>query len=1246
MGVGISFVLLFVTALCTAGSLRAQEYRATITGIVTDTMKAAVVGANVTVRNLDTNDVVVVKTNQSGVYSVPYLHPGRRYQVTVEAPGFKKAIHPPVVLSITQTLGMNFTLEVGNAATQEVTVSATQASVALDTGSAERGTVVDNKIITEEPIDGRNPLALMDEVAGVTNENGPGSQGAPTDMYNASWYTINGGAAQNTEYQIDGQPDNSVPWWSSGPSAIPSIDAIQEFKVITNPYDASLGRTTGGVVSMQLKSGGNAVHGTAYEFAKRGYMDANRYENGLSGTPRPAHTEDQFGAELDGPVWIPHVYNGHNRTFFMFNAELLRQKLPQYGFYDVPNAAWLNGDFSDFTDSSDNLYPVYDANTADAANNYTRSIFRTPNTGATACSNPQGYNCVPVSRFNPIAVNIVKMAIDAMKPTPNVIPGAQPWENIWVNRQPQNNTMNNYIAKVDQVIGTKDRLSFNYIHDDNLVSFLFTPANVPWENGEHFQENHQNAGIDWIHTQSANLLFDVHTSYQRYWRSDGFPSTWGYDPTQLGWSSNFINTLPLKTGFPQITWSMQQPYSANGQGYGAWPLMSRDRYFIPDDTFSIGPEATWNVKNHVLHIGADLRTSHVSEDTNWTNVMQIGSNGEATQEYWDQGSFDDGAQLPSSMSSAGISGNAFLDFLLGQPNSVAVSNYLTPTYTWHYIAPYVQDDWKVTPRLTLNIGFRYDFATPPTTRHDWASNGFALDAINPIDTASLDAAFPNLYNGHISGGYTFAGVNGGRRGPWQMDWTKFQPRLGFAYLLRNSTVVRGGAGRLVSAEMGDQPLEPGFTNNPTFVNSNNGGETYINSNSPDGMLSNPFFNSGGIPRILGSSMGLATLVGEPASFYNPNHKWPYVYQYSLGVEQVISNVAKLEVSFVGSNSFAGDVTMSNLAVDENLYTSCNDMTGTASNPQPRMNCQKRVPNPLYRVSGVQGFMGSSTTLANLTYNSPYPGFEGSLSESGLNWGRGWYNSLQTTYNQQASWGEFNASWTWSKTMQAGGYVDQNYLVPMRSIAGTDRTHRFTLQGVFHVPVGRGQKYFTDVNRSLDAVIGGWELATAAFLETGEPFPMPGGYNVQGSIHGPKQNRSSEQLIDLGVNRCVWQWVPSTSTVTGYFQPNPTVTEPYQCSAGSGWYPVAPYAPHSTQPYTTAIRVPGTNQLDANLAKMFILTKQFRLQTRLEVTNVLNHPTFYYDTSNSPTNWDFGTVDKTYGQSNNPRYVQIAVKLLW
>jgi hypothetical protein len=294
---------------------------------------------------------------------------------------------------------------------------------------------------------------------------------------------------------------------------------------------------------------------------------------------------------------------------------------------------------------------------------------------------------------------------------------------------------------------------------------------------------------------------------------------------------------------------------------------------------------------------------------------------------------------------------------------------------------------------------------------------------------------------------------------------------------------------------------------------------------------------------------------------------------------------------------------------------------------------------------------SQTTISELTLHSKYPLFSNSVTENGLNRGRSWYNSLQTTYSQRTEWEQITGSWTWSKTMQSGGYVDKDYLIPMRSIAGGDRTHRFTLTGVITLPVGRNKKYLSNISRMLDAIIGGWEIGESYFLETGEPFSMPYSngkptYNLLGNIRVPKTNRSASYLADLGINRCVWQWQASTSTTPGNYQLNKSVNQPSNCTQGSGWYPIAPYAPATAQPYTASVRVPGTSQLDMNLAKMFKLTEHVDVQTRLEVTNLPNHPTFYWDTSNNPVAADFGTVDKSWGQSNNPRYVQLAVKVLW
>lgn len=1219
--------LLFVVtvmALLAPGLCLGQEFRATITGVVTDSSKAVIPNATVTVVNLDTGRTTTVQTNADGTYTVPYLQPGQKLQVSARATGFTKSTYPPIVLHVSQTQTANFVLQVG-AANQEVTVSSDSYQVGLDSAKADRGIVVDNKTITELPLDGRNPLSLLDTVAGVTNENSPGSQGVANDAYNASWYTINGGKAQNTEYTIDGMPNNSIPWYSSGPSAIPSVDAIQEFKVITNPYDAQFGRTAGGVVSMELKSGTNTLHGSVYEFAKRGFLDANSWGNNYQGLPRGNHTEDQYGFEVGGPVFIPHLYDGRDKTFFMFNMERFRQKLPSYSTFDLPNPQWLKGDFTNFVDSSGALIPVYDPATA-TTSDPTRQIFK----------NSAGeYNKVDPSRLNPVALKALNLMMSGVKPTTQAIPGALPWESIWVNTIPNTSRMDNYILKLDQAIGTKDHISANYIHDTNLNQTFSTPANVVWGNGEHFTEYKMNTGVDWVHTFRSNLFSDVHVSYQRYWRTDGQPQSWNYDPTQLGFSSALIGQLPLQRGFPQIRFNMQQQSAGTGDGYNNWMGMSRDRYYFPDDTYSFAPTVSWNKGKHTLRAGLDFRITHAAQNVSWTNVLQISSNGIATSEYWNANNSNDQAALPDGTPLSQSAGNAILDFLIGQPNSVSVTNARDPYYTWHYYAPWVQDDWKVTQKLTLNLGFRYDVNGPPTARHNWINTGFDFTTVSPVDALVNRSVAPNLPQ--ITGGITFPKTSGTNT-PWSRDYSKYQPRIGFAYLARPETVIRGGIGRLVMSPMGDEPQTTGYANDPSYVSSPDGGRTYFGDN-----LTNPFPQ--GIPAVPGDSLGLMTNVGNSVSFRNPNYKLPYVWQASFGVQQAIGHNGKLDISYVGSRSYAQDVTYNAVDTAFDLYKSCNATLGTASNPNPQAQCQGLTKNPFYGVAGVQGSLGRNKTTSKYQLARPHPQFAG-ITESQNNWGKSWYNSLQTTYNQRVSWVQVSGSWTWSKTMRSGGYVDNVYLIPIHSIADTDRAHRITMTSVLNLPIGRGMKYFSGMNRPVDAVLGGWELGSSFFWETGQSLGLSGSYNLIGSIHGSK--RSQPDVIDLGMNQCVERWKSATNTTPGSYQVfTGNGQTAASCSGNIAWQQLAPYAPHNTQTLTDQVRAPGTNQLDVNLAKTFKFTERVHMQLRMEEQNVLNHPTWYYGVSTNPTDSNFGTVNKPLvGQSNSPRFGQLAVKILW
>ncbi len=1228
-----SLVILFMSLVVVPALSWGQEFRASVTGVVTDSSKAVIPNALVTVRNLDTNESRTVKTNSAGVYSVPYLHPGQKLEVSAEAPGFKKSTYPPVVLSVSQTQTANFALEVGGA-DQQVTINSESYQVGLDTEKADRGTLIDNKTVTQMPLNGRNALSLMDYLPGVTNEGGEGTEGTATNMYNYSFYTVNGTPAQNTDYNIDGMPNNAMPWYSSSSaSTVPTIDALQEFKVITSPYDAQDGHTAAGVVSMELKSGTNGLHGSAYEFAKRGYLDANTWANNYAGYPRGAHTEDQFGFELDGPVYIPHLYNGRDKTFFMFSYERFKEVLPTFQTFDVPNASWLQGDFSNFVDASGALIPVYDPTTA-TTSDPTRQIFQ-DSTGQ--------HNHVDPSRFNPIAVNAVSSLISAAKPTPIRFPNELPWEQIYINTQPQTSNSENYILKIDQILGSKDHVSGNWIRSLNPSASPETPPNVPWYNGGNFTEYHMGAGADWVHTFSSSLLSDVHFNYQRYWRRDGPPiADQMYDPTQLGFSNAFVNQLPLKTGFPIINFNMQQQSTGTGDGYNNWLTMSRDFYYFVNDSYNAAPTITWNKGKHSVRFGLDARDTHSIQTFQGNNFAAINTDGQATSEYWNQNASNDIASLPDGTPlSQSTSGNAILDFLIGQPTGapngtpgIAVTNQVFPYVTWHYYAPWIQDDWKITPRLTLNLGFRYDLNGPPTVRHNQLNTGFDFNAVNPISGISGLST--------LKGGITFPSTSGSNL-PWARDYTKWQPRLGFAWQASPGTVLRGGAGRTVLNSV-DTPTQTGYSYNPVYVNSPDGGRTY----NPDN-LRNPYPN--GVPAIPGASLGLMTNVGQSVGFTNPNYKLPTVINGSMGLEQVLPKDGKMEISYVMSRGYGLDTTYTGVDANIPLYKSCNATLGTASNPYPQGNCQDLTTNPFYGVPGVTGSLASNTKTSLYQLARPYPQFTG-LTEYQRNWGHTWYNSLQSTYQQRMGWEQINASWTWSKTMQSGGYRDDMYLVPVRTIAGTDRQNRITVTSVLNVPIGRGLKYFSNMNRPLDAVIGGWELATDAFWETGQPVKINNNnqtYNIIGNIKttGPKHN--TPDLIDEGVNQCVEQWNNATPTTPGYyklFTANGQTTS--SCSGGIAWQQVATYGPKTSQEWTDQIRGPRASQIDVNLSKNVKFTERISMQLRLEEFNVLNHPTWNGAVDMNPTDTNFGTVNKilTGGQSNNPREGQIGVKVLW
>src|SRR6185312_11542366 len=342
-----------------AFSAMAQEFRGTINGRVTDQSGAGLADAKVTVKNAARNEETNVTTTSNGDYTVPFLIPGT-YSVTVTAKGFKEETHDDVEVRVSEKISSNFQMQLG-AVTESVTVSG--AAPLVDQTTADRGEILDNTRVTQLPVIGRNPINFVNLAPGVVFNGNPQFQ-RPFDNGDNINFSINGGLQQTNNFLLDGQPDNAITDTSSDRTRavnnialIPTVDAVQEFRVLTNFYDAQYGRTSGGVINITTKSGTNDFHGTAYEFMRRYQLDANNISANAAGIPRYAvdpathqnlggHTLDQFGGVLSGPVWIPHVYNGKDKTFFTFGVEEYRENAPMVTLTSVPSLAERAGDFS------------------------------------------------------------------------------------------------------------------------------------------------------------------------------------------------------------------------------------------------------------------------------------------------------------------------------------------------------------------------------------------------------------------------------------------------------------------------------------------------------------------------------------------------------------------------------------------------------------------------------------------------------------------------------------------------------------------------------------------------------------------------------------------------------------------------------------------------------------------------------------------------------------------------------------
>jgi hypothetical protein len=1265
--------LCFCVTMLFARPAAAQQGQ-TLVGHVADSSGAVIANATVTIHNEATGVDVVAKTTGAGDYTAPYLNPGT-YTITATNTGFKTISKTHVTLSVDQNLKMDFTLPVGDV-TETVTVSSEGSQIELS--KADRGEIIGNERVEEMPSDGRNYQVLFGLSPGTNNTSNPQY---PRQQDNVSSNLHLGGVPQATvQENLDGGTNDTANGWSA--SNVP-LDTIAEFKVVLNPYDASYGRAGGGAVDVALKSGTNKIHGSLYEFARRGWLDAQSYQYDYLKTqpgstlPVPdRHKRDQFGLEVDGPVYIPHIYNGKDKTFFTGQWEQAYEALPGSGGNTVslPDPNWTNGNFGTtateplgiqyYNNTTHALLPlgIYDplqplvigyVDPVDGKAKNARQQFPGNNCGGppgtlnNPMPNPPGtvVTCViPQNRIDPVGHAIAQFYNTV---APNVNPGVgyAPFQNNQFNLPVEYDLSRNGLFKIDQVFGSRDRGNLRWTGFERLDqnSFNGLPDSSPINDNfdSQVQPKEQQYSIEEIHTFSPNMILDnkltggteeqgIHGGYS------------GFDPTSLGFTKSYIASVQVNNYFPQINTAYLG--LSNGGTTGASAVHN----------LGYQPSVTYIHGRHTFRAGLDMRLyQYANIDNAQNNQFNFGNT--FTQHFVTIGD-------PTGVTS----GNSIAELLLGYPNGGSLALQNSPFYSQHYYGIWAQDDWKVTPKLTLNLGIRYDLLGARTERHNQVNYGFDTTTINP-----LDANLPSHagLKGPLVGGTLFAGVNGAPRGAYKTNLLNIQPRFGMAYAFSSRTSLRAGFGEeFIADEANDH--QNGFNVQTNFNSSLDNNITPVLNNpcgvqsatctpcvpgtagcipiAPGNTLASPYAS---IIPITGSSLGLATTPGSSINFTDPNFQVPSLWQFSVSLEQLLTKHDTLDISYSGLQGYNFEGSDNINRIPEADYANCDIERNPIVNARQACDgngAPAQVTSPFYHVAGFPTSTGyySNKTIQAIQLDRPFPEFT-DVTEDHLPQIHTWYNSLQVTLAHNVSRAlSLHTAYTWSKAMNSGTLIDSVNRVYGRSISGNDQPNVLTFSAVYFLPFGRGQAVLGHTNHVVDAVIGGWEVSPLYVYSQWYPWSPGNNWEIMSpiavKIHDLPADAGHSYKRLQGVTPCVAYKDPDNGTLDY----GPSYTEAGCTSPALVRTPNQYAVQHNID--FTGVREPANHQFDVSVSKRFAWNERANVQLRLDAFNALNHPNWTYGDSykNDPTNDNWGTIrkgpDSPYGAL--PRDLQISGKI--
>ncbi len=1154
--------------------VKAQTARAQVSGSVQDSSHALVTDAQVTATNAATGVQTGTVTNGQGRYTLPPLDPGQ-YQIQIKKQGFRPVIRSGVRLDPAQVAQLNFTVEPG-AVSEKVTVTAQGALLA--TGSASLGTAIENQSIVNLPTNGRNPYSFATLTPGIRASQGFSQ--VSYGMYNEEFVSINGSRPNANQFLLDGGA-NSEPAFN-GPGIFPSIDSVQEYVVQSNNFSAEFGNTAGGIVNVVTKSGSNQLHGTLYEFLRNSAISANDFFLNKAGLQTPAFRFNQYGGSLGGPVVIPHVYNGKNKTFFFASYEGLRWTRSLITTGTVPTVLQRQGNFSQTYSSAGQPIAIYDPSNVGPDPNHPGQYIRQPFAG----------NIIPANRINPVARNILPYI-----PLPNAPGNPLTGVGNFASSPSGSVPKDTGSIRIDHTISENQRLFGRFTINDtsDIRPSIYGPGvnyQISTPTAGNDQYNQRQATVDYTNILRPNVVLELNSSFLRYSIQRQGPAN-GFNPTQLGLPASLeqLNSS-LTPCFPGVNVtglgvSVQDP-DAGGGFLGSCQTL-HDSY----ETFNETANATWTYANHTFKFGGDFGVNRLN-----TNRYSDASLGLNFGPNFTQG--------PNPLVGSSQAGVGFASFLLGDGSGSVQSGGPGQDNLNRYFGFYFQDDWKVNSRLTLNLGIRYDNNLPWTERYNRASD-FNYTALNPLSTPGLP-----LY-----GGLEFPGVNGLSRGEFNPDNNNVAPRLGFSFLAARHTVLRGGYGLFYAPITGGgyngnaMPIS-GFQATTQWVGT-------IDNITPYTNLSNPFPNGYVLPT--GSSFGLATQLGQSVVGMNRGRVNPYAQQWNFDIQQLLPGNFIFDVAYAGSRGIDlfGDLNV-NQVPDQDLALGGGLL--------------QTVPNPFYGKI-LNGSLSTPTVTANQLLR-PYPQFAG-VTVGNNSYGMSDYNSLQVKLERRFSAGfSLLFSYTFSKLMDnvaatttgfpgepfSGDNIqDWDNLHNEWSVASFDTPQDATISSVWELPFGKGKPWLSNSNRITTAVLGNWQLNGIATFTSGVPLSLAMATNTLYNYGGTQRpNWSGNSGVTSG---------SSSSRIDEWF--NPAVyTAP------------APYTYGDTPRYISTLRAAGVLNLDLSIFKDFPIGDQFKLQFRAESFNLANHPQFGIPntTIGSPN------AGQVTSQTNAARSFQFALKLLF